>query len=37
MSEVIVLVTFVAHPEMQDEAEAFLTDLLGPTHGEPGC
>jgi quinol monooxygenase YgiN len=37
MSEVILVVSLVAKPESQKEAEEFLLDLLSPTHAEEGC
>jgi quinol monooxygenase YgiN len=37
MSEVMVLATFMTHPGKEVEAERFLSDLLAPTHDEPGC
>jgi quinol monooxygenase YgiN len=37
MSEVILIVSLVAKPDKQAEAERFLADLLAPTHAEDGC
>ncbi|WP_158581505.1 putative quinol monooxygenase [Actinomadura spongiicola] len=37
MSELILVVSLVAKPETQKEAEEFLIDLLAPTHAEEGC
>jgi quinol monooxygenase YgiN len=37
MSELILVVSLVAKPEKQEAAEAFLLDLLRPTHAEEGC
>jgi quinol monooxygenase YgiN len=37
VSEVVLIVEMYAKSEMQDEAEQFLVDLLGPSHAEPGC
>jgi quinol monooxygenase YgiN len=37
MSELILVVSLVAKPERQKEAEEFLLDLLAPTHAEEGC
>src|SRR4051812_43774144 len=37
MSELILVVSLVAKPEKQKEAEEFLLDLLPPTHAEEGC
>jgi quinol monooxygenase YgiN len=37
MSEVVVLVSLVARPGMESDAEEFLGDLLAPTHVEEGC
>lgn len=37
MSEIILIVSLVAKPDKQAEAEQFLADLLAPTHAEDGC
>jgi quinol monooxygenase YgiN len=37
MSELILVVSLVAKPEKQKEAEEFLLGLLPPTHAEEGC
>src|SRR4051794_21597579 len=37
MSELILIVSLVAKPEVRQEAEDFLVDLLAPTHAEEGC
>jgi quinol monooxygenase YgiN len=37
MSEVVVLVTLVARPGKESEAEKFLWDLLEPSHKDAGC
>jgi quinol monooxygenase YgiN len=37
MSEVILIVSLVAKPERQADAERFLDALLAPTHAEDGC
>jgi quinol monooxygenase YgiN len=37
MSEVTVLVTLTARPGKESAGEAFLSDLLAPTHEEAGC
>ena len=37
MSEVVVLVTLVARPGKESEAQRFLWDLLEPSHKDAGC
>jgi quinol monooxygenase YgiN len=37
MSEIVLIVSLVAKPDKQADAEQFLADLLAPTHAEDGC